>query len=136
MIALIRKKAPYARTAHGERMLGGVALGALFAEPERLLDALVARGWVDPKSPRDSRFVTELLGFHGPMYKVFSEPEMDTLLDWIGSLAASGPGPGPLTPAERVRQALVAFAPDAARKAAHRDPKLPDGAGGQRSVAD
>lgn len=137
MVAVIRRKAPYARTAHGDKTLGGRPLGALFAEPEALLAAIHARGLVDPDHPRDSWFVTELLSFHGPMYKVFSDAEIDTLLDWIGSLSAqANPPPQQVSPAERVRQTLEDLAADGALVGAHRGRLLPDGAGGQRSVAD
>lgn len=138
MLRLIVRKAPYARTAHGTRKLGAESLGSLFATPDKLLDALVSTGWVNPDSPRDSRFITELLSFRGPMYKVFSNAELDVLLDWIGSLAnhIPPPQPGPVSAAERVRAAIERHTPDATTERRHEDYRLPDPAGNGKTVSE
>lgn len=138
MLELIRRKAPYASTAHGAARLGGVPLGSLFADPDRLLDALVAEGWVAPQHPRDSLFVTKLLSFHGPMYKVFTPAEQDIILDWIESLASSEPGPtpGPVSPAEQVRRIVDDLVDKAAAEPSHKKYKLKLADGRELSVAD
>jgi hypothetical protein len=138
MIKLVRQKAPYAQTAHGTAMLGGVALGSLFAEPERLLDALIAEKWVNPAAPRDSMFVTKLLGFHGPMYKVFTPEELDIILNWIESLAGSAPTPepGPVSPPEQVAIIIRAFMEKAQQEPAHARSMLTLADGQSVSVTD
>lgn len=85
MIRLVQRKAPYAIQVHAGKTVAGQSLTELFMQPERLLKALVDAKYVDPDSPRDSKFL-ELLSFNGPMYKVFTEAEVDTLLDWVESL--------------------------------------------------
>lgn len=85
MIALVRKKAPFAKQVHGGVAIGGRPLNSLFDKPEELLDLLVAEKLVDPKHPRDSRLMA-LMQFEGPMYRVFTEREQAVVLDWIESV--------------------------------------------------
>lgn len=138
MIKLVRQKAPYAQTAHGTAVLGGVALGSLFAEPERLLDALVAEKWVNPAAPRESKFVTKLLGFHGPMYKVFTPEEFNVILDWVESLAGPTPAPepGPVSAPEQVAVIIRALMVQAQQEPAHARSTLKLKDGRSISVAD
>lgn len=138
MLELVRRKSPYASNAHGNARLGGVPIGSLFAEPEKLLDALVAEDWVDPHHPRDSLFVTKLMSFHGPMYKVFTAAEQDTILDWIESLAGSvpGPTPGPVAPAEQVRRIIDGLMGKAVAEPSHMKYKLKLADGRELSVVD
>ena len=98
MVNLISRKAPAARKSHGRARLGGRPLNELFDDPPTLMKALLndAEHWMDPAEPRDSRFLRELISFSGPMYKVFTEPDVAIILDWLESLRpAPGPGPGP-----------------------------------------
>jgi len=138
MVELVRRKAPYASTAHGTARLGGVPLGSLFADPEKLLGALVTEGWVDSEHPRDSLFITKLMSFHGPMYKVFTPAEQDTILDWIESLASSAPGPapGPVAPAEQVRRVIEDLMDQAASEPSHKKYKIKLADGREISVTD
>ena len=88
MLQLVERKAPFAEQVHGGRSIGGQPLNPLFGDPERLLDALVSSGYVDPQRPRDSKFL-ELMEFNGPMYEVFTERDKDVILDWVESLRPS-----------------------------------------------
>jgi hypothetical protein len=138
MVELVRRKAPYASTAHGMAVLGDIPLGPLFADPEKLLDMLVAKRWVDPQHPRDSPFFTKLMSFHGPMYKVFTPAEQDAILDWIESLGNSAPGPtpGPVAPAERVRRVIEDLMDKAASESSHKKYKIKLADGREISVTD
>ncbi|CAO3401855.1 LodA/GoxA family CTQ-dependent oxidase [Azospirillum palustre] len=137
MADLIRAKAPYARTAHGARTLGGRPLGELFDDPDALMDALAASALVNPDSPRDSTFITDTIGFRGPMYKVFNPKELDVVLDWIGTLRkASTPAPSAGSSADRVFAVINDHIARAAQVPAHKQSMLPDAVGNLKSLAD
>jgi hypothetical protein len=85
MVRLIKSKAPIASQIHRGKVLGGKPLSSLFSQPEELMQLLFKAGFVDPNHPRGSRFL-QLTAFDGPMYKVFTQDELDTIIDWIESL--------------------------------------------------
>lgn len=85
MVRLIERKAPVASQVHRGRLIGGRPLSGLFAEPAELMRLLVKEGLVEPDHPRGSRFI-QLTAFDGPMYKVFTQAEIDVIFDWIESL--------------------------------------------------
>ncbi len=60
-------------------------LMALFNDPDDLLDKLSRSKWINVNHPNDSEFYN-LLGFNGPMYKIFNNKEREVLRDWIESL--------------------------------------------------
>jgi len=138
MIRLIQNKASAAAQVHGRKMLGGVLLNDLFANPEELLDKLIETRTVDIEQPRRSKLF-ELISFEGPMYRVFTEEEKDIILDWLESLSEKretcidpiedSPG-GPPWP-EKMADLIANYARVARR--AHDKLTLPDAQG--RSVA-
>lgn len=134
MEALIRRKAPYARTSHGIRSLGGRPLNALFDEPKRLMKLLLESRWIDVQRPRDSKLFTELLSFMGPMYKIFTPSDQDVILDWIESQRPTGPAPVPAGSGRKMLELIQRKAPAAGTEPAHRDYTLPDGAGGTKTI--
>ncbi len=83
MLNLIRKKASIAKTAHKDAGISN--LNQLFEDPEKLLDILNQSGYFTPGEPEDSRFM-QLLKFNGPMYKVFTEGEIEVIREYISSL--------------------------------------------------
>lgn len=85
MVELVRRKAPFAKQVHGGKALGGKPLNSLFEQPEELLNLLVNHRLVDPHNPRSSRLI-QLTKYDGPMYEIFTEEELDVILDWIESL--------------------------------------------------
>lgn len=102
--AMIREIGPKARLNHGTRRLGGTLLNDLFAEPKKLMAALVDGGLVVPGDPDRSPFFG-LLTPDGPMFKVFSAQQIATWQAWVRSLAPAETDARPLTllsPAERV----------------------------------
>jgi L-Lysine epsilon oxidase N-terminal/Iron-containing redox enzyme/L-lysine epsilon oxidase C-terminal domain len=86
MVELIRRKTQLALQSH--RRVGWL-MHAFEAGPETVMRALVDQGLIDIDHPAHSRLF-EKFQFSGPMYKVFSEDEKTTLVDWIESLRADG----------------------------------------------
>ncbi len=91
MIALLRQKAPYARGHHRAAGIGGKGIDAWFSEDpfdaEGFLDALAQSEFVVPKAPVESRLLTDLTDFGGPMFRVFNEAERTVVLEWLQSLS-------------------------------------------------
>ena len=91
MLALLRQKAPYARGHHRTACIGGKKIDAWFSEhpvdAEGFLDALAQSEFVVPKAPAESRLLTALTDFGGPMFRVFNEAERTVILDWLQSLS-------------------------------------------------
>ncbi|MFF4834863.1 LodA/GoxA family CTQ-dependent oxidase [Streptomyces sp. NPDC001315] len=106
LIDLIARKAPFASRNHGTKMLGGTRLNDWFLDPSGLLEGLQDSGLVKPGDPENSPFF-ELTTFTGPMYKVFTDPELDLWRQWTRSLAAP-PAQPELTPLEAMTR-LVDF---------------------------
>jgi hypothetical protein len=111
--AVVRSFAPKARLNHGRKRLGGTLLNDLFAEPERLMAALVASGMVVPGDPDGSPFFA-LLAPDGPMFKVFTPAQIATWQTWVRSLPPAGPGAGTATPATSAVPAISSEATTAA----------------------
>ncbi len=137
--AMIADRAPRARVNHGTAQLGGVLLNDLFADPRALMAALVDSGWVVPGDPERSRFF-DLTTAAGPMYRIFTDTELDTWRDWVRAL---DPGPSPHqqlpypdTVGARMAALLDEMRPRQRGVPAHMGPKLsgedPDGPGGVR----
>ena len=91
ILALLRRKAPYARGHHRAACIGGKRIEAWFSEApfdeEGFLDALAQSDFVAPKAPRKSRLLTDLTDFGGPMFRVFNEAERMVVLEWMESLS-------------------------------------------------
>lgn len=90
--AMIADRAPKARLNHGTKRLGGILLNDLFADPPQLMTALVDGGVITPGDPENSVFF-ELTAPSGPMFRVFSESELNTWREWIRSLGDSNSAP-------------------------------------------
>lgn len=85
--ALIKKKAPYASLAHGQKTLGQAAVNDWFLDPPGMMAELQRSGLIVPGRPEVSPFF-ELISFRGPMFHVFAADEEQLLRDWCVSLAA------------------------------------------------
>jgi len=123
-VDLVRRKAPAARPLHTRVTIkvgnDDLNLAQLFDVPGQLVDVLAQSDLIDVRHPRSSRFF-DLLSFSGPMYKIFTEEEVDVILDWIESLRpdlppAPVPTPGP-TPAQWAER-MLGFITDNATVAA------------------
>ncbi|MFZ1005274.1 MAG: LodA/GoxA family CTQ-dependent oxidase [Candidatus Sulfotelmatobacter sp.] len=84
MAAMIASKAQYASLMHGDIMLGENRLNDWFEDPFGLLEALQEAGIVIPGNLDSPIF--RLMGFNGPMYKVFNDEQQRLWQRWVLSL--------------------------------------------------
>jgi hypothetical protein len=93
MLALLRRKAPFASSFHDEAQLAGRSLRDWFRQQpfdaEGLLEALSRSGWFDRTAPERSQFWS-WVEFGGPMFGVFSESERATFREWVESFDEGG----------------------------------------------
>jgi hypothetical protein len=87
MAAMIASKAQYASLMHGDIMLGENRLNDWFEDPFGLLEALQEAGIVVPGNLDSPIF--RLMGFNGPMYKVFNDEQQRLWQRWVLSLPAT-----------------------------------------------
>ncbi len=102
--AMMAERAPRARVNHGQKRLAGKLINDLFADPAELMAALIDGGMILAGDPDNSPFFS-LLTPDGPMYKVFTDIEIETWRTWVRSLpgaTADQAAPLPVTPAERM----------------------------------
>jgi hypothetical protein len=92
MVAMIQKKAEYARQNHGNKRLGPNFINDWFDDPLGMLDELVAAGYIVPGKP-DISPIFELMSFTGPMFHVFTPAEQKLWHEYIMSLAPEKPLP-------------------------------------------
>jgi len=85
MIDMIQRKAPYGSQNHGDKKLGGKLINEWFANPEGFLQALRDSGNIVPGNPNDSPILHKTT-FDGPMYKVFTDSELELWKKYIRSL--------------------------------------------------
>ncbi|GBC06688.1 hypothetical protein RclHR1_00070055 [Rhizophagus clarus] len=86
MIKMIAHKAPYASRNHHDRKFGDKFMNELFNNPEGFLDALTESSYIVKGDPGNSPMLSHLTTWNGPMYKVFTEEELNLWNDWIRSL--------------------------------------------------
>ena len=86
MADLIRRKTQLALQSH--RRVGWL-MQAFQQGPETVMRMLLDQGLIDIEHPAHSRLF-EKFDFSGPMYKVFTDEEKATMIDWIESLRADG----------------------------------------------
>ena len=82
MADMIRAKTPVGLQSH--RRIGWLT-EAFKAGAETVMQALLDHGLIDIQHPRDSRLF-EKTRFDGPMFKVFSDEDIETIIDWVESL--------------------------------------------------
>ncbi|QSA95615.1 iron-containing redox enzyme family protein [Methylococcus sp. EFPC2] len=90
---IFRRKAPYARGHHGGISLGGRSLDQWFADEPfdatPFLAELAASSWMD--GPEGECPFDRLAGFGGPMFGVFSAPELALIAAWRKQAATRTP---------------------------------------------
>ena len=88
VIEIFRTKLPYARGHHRDTYLGDTRIESWLqtGDVPALVDALADSTYIDRQHPGQSPFLVDLLGFHGPMYKTFTEQEIGVIVDWIKDL--------------------------------------------------
>jgi hypothetical protein len=92
LVDLITRKAPYAAQNHDRKNLGDTRLNDWFLDPAGLLRELQDSGLIVPGDPDRSPFF-EKTTYTGPMYKVFSDEELELWRQWTRSLTAPPPEP-------------------------------------------
>jgi hypothetical protein len=98
MVAMFSRKADFGSRNHQDRTLGDTRINEWFNDPEGFLDALVEHGYVTPGDWPNSR-MNELLDFEGgPMYRVFTDPELKLWANYVNELGNPAPKPDPEPP--------------------------------------
>lgn len=87
-------KKKYGSLNHGDKKLGTHLINDLFEDPAAFMDALVKAGYIVPGHPEQSSFF-RYTSFSGPMYKVFTEDELQLWEEWTVWLG-SGLKPEPI----------------------------------------
>lgn len=89
MLHLINRKAPYAKSYHSRIKLDKCPFDKLLAgDPEKFIDALAKSSFISPGNSKKSRLLTKSIAFGGPMFRIFTEEELNTIAQWIDSLKA------------------------------------------------
>lgn len=92
MIQLVNDKAKYAHGYHGRMKMDGMPFDDLMSrDPVRFVDALARSRWVMPGQPERSRLINELIGFNGPMFRIFNEADLVVIRNWINDLPLQTP---------------------------------------------
>ena len=104
---LIAKKKTYGRFNHGDKKIQSELINDLFEEPELMLEKLAGdKRYIIPGDPVNSGFFYKLT-FDGPMYKVFSDDEIELWrrwVVWLGNTQGTQPQPPDLRHPRRHRK--------------------------------
>jgi L-Lysine epsilon oxidase N-terminal/L-lysine epsilon oxidase C-terminal domain/Iron-containing redox enzyme len=87
---LITRKARYGSLNHLDNRLGPHRINDLFERPDIFIEELAHSPWIVPGVPDESRLLTHLTSFEGPMFKVFDERDLDLFREWILWLGSEG----------------------------------------------
>jgi Iron-containing redox enzyme len=93
MLDLVSRKQPYGSLNHHNRKLGVNRINDWFDDADGFLDELAHAAWVVPGIPAQSRLLSYLTTFEGPMYEVFSADDLALWRDWILWLGRAGDTP-------------------------------------------
>ncbi len=126
--AMVEERASRARVNHGQKRLAGKLLNDLFADPAEVMAGLIDGGMVLAGDPDNSPFFS-LLTPGGPMYKVFTDTEIEIWRTWVRSLPGpaadtAGPAQLPVTPAERMAHLIDTMRRRQKGQPAHQAEKL------------
>jgi hypothetical protein len=127
---LIAQKKAYGRFNHGEKKIQGELINDLFEDSQLFLDKLSADNrYIIPGDPVNSGFFKKLT-FDGPMYKVFSDDEIELWrrwVTWLGTRQQPQPvQPVPVSPAgsqmiaEQMAALIAALKDDQLGTSAHK----------------
>lgn len=87
---IMSRKLPFGSLNHLRNRLGLYRINDLFDDPSLFLEELANSPWIEPGRPDDSRFLSYLTTFEGPMYKVFSKEDLTTWREWVEWLGREG----------------------------------------------
>jgi len=95
IVRIIEGKKYFGNRNHLRSQLGVHRINDLFDQPGLFLEELANSAWVVPGDPDNSRLLSHLTTFEGPMYKVFSPSDLADWRDWILWLSKEGDTPRP-----------------------------------------
>lgn len=97
MAGLLRRRSREAGVYHKAADLEGCPLSTHLLQaatrPWPLMRALAKSRYVRPAQPERSSLINALIGPRGPMFRVFTPAETDTLREWIAGLNPADPAP-------------------------------------------
>ncbi|HTU45743.1 MAG TPA: LodA/GoxA family CTQ-dependent oxidase [Bryobacteraceae bacterium] len=107
MLDMIRRKAKYGSSNHQQHMVGGTYINEWFADPPGFLKALAEHGWITPGDWENSQ-IRSLMNFQtGPMYRVFTDDEIQLWADYTNSMGKVPPPVPPVISPARAMAALI-----------------------------
>jgi hypothetical protein len=107
MLSMIENKANFGSRNHQNHMVGPSRIDDWFSNPPAFLDALVEHGYLIPGQWANSRML-QLMNFEtGPMYRVFTDSEIQLWQDYTNSLGKPAPAPSPSVSPARAMAAVV-----------------------------
>jgi len=107
MIAMIERKANFGSRNHQNHMVGPSRIDEWFSNPPAFLDALADHGYITPGDWPNSRML-QLMNFEtGPMYRVFTDDEIQLWEDYTNSLGKPKPPKPPPKPSPARAMAAV-----------------------------
>lgn len=86
VMAMISRKAEIGSLNHDQHMIGANKINDWFSEPEGFMQALIDAAYIVPGNVSGSRFFSLLEFQTGPMFRVFTDPEIQLWKDWTNSL--------------------------------------------------
>ena len=87
---IMRRKRSYGNLNHANKKLGGCRINDLFDDPEKFLEELEHSPWIEPGNPEQSKLLSYLTSFDGPMYKIFDKADLEAWREWIVWLVKEG----------------------------------------------
>ena len=79
---LMARKKRYGNLNHGDRRLGMNLINDLFEDPDTFMKGLIEANYIVPGSVAASSFF-KAISFDGPMYKVFTDDEIQLWVEWV-----------------------------------------------------
>ncbi|MDR3633255.1 MAG: LodA/GoxA family CTQ-dependent oxidase [Isosphaeraceae bacterium] len=137
MIAMIKRKAQYGSLNHQSHMVGPTRINEWFADPHGFLKALEVHRWITPGDWENSR-MKELMNFEtGPMYRVFTDDEIQLWADYTRSLAQPPPPvvPPGISPARAMAALIDQLRPIQRGTPGHQINAMADPQGESHSIA-
>jgi hypothetical protein len=107
MLDMIKRKAKYGSSNHQQHTVGSTRIDEWFADPPGFLKALAEHGWITPGDWENSQ-IHGLMNFQtGPMFRVFTDDEIQLWADYTNTFGKVPPVPPPVIPPARAMAALI-----------------------------
>ena len=107
VLQMIQNKAKYGSLNHEDKTVGDTRINEWFLDPPSFLKALGDHGYITPGDWANSR-LNGLMNFQsGPMFRVFTDDEIQLWADYTNNLGKIPPPPHPPIPPARAMAALI-----------------------------